>query len=210
MYYAINEVIRKWNMLFVFKELTTYLIPSIFREDVVPSWEQISPSIDHHCTTIPLEFSNNMQKLSFFPKPVAKIFFFFPEKLSASLFSLHSFTNIRYFAYTYLKKRQKFCQCNSNVWGPMQIFGKIVQKRYLLEIWRITSNFVKLSAITSLWKTDFIHRTSFTPGLQQVEWQRAVDLKDIWHPLWQEKDLMHEVMTPGNKSLLLNLIQPIH
>ena len=48
-------------------------------------------------------------------------------------------------------------------------------KKILLENWRITRYFVALSVIILLRKTDFIYRTSFAPGLQQADWQKAAD-----------------------------------
>lgn len=52
----------------------------------------------------------------------------------------------------------------------------------------------------SLWKTDFIYRASFTPGLQQGEWQKAADEDSMR----TRCDIEDGVTTSSNKIVPFN------
>jgi len=118
---------------------------------------------------------------------------------------LHSFVHLILFNPSHCKnrKRQKFPDIPQGfVFFAVSHLSDMLSAKSntYLKTNGLPAYFVELSVITSLWKTDFIHSASFTPGLQQIDWHKTVDGKSIW----TRCAFLDGVTTSSNKTLAFN------
>ena len=118
---------------------------------------------------------------------------------------LHSFVHLILFNPSHCKnrKRQKFPDIPQGfVFFAVSHFSDMLSAKTntYLKTNGLPPYFVELSVITSLWKTDFIHNASFTPGLQQIDWHKTADGKSIW----TRCAFLDGVTTSSNKILAFN------